>query len=256
MVSAVIAALLAGAGVAAQRPDVVVSAAASLTDVLQQLARDYEAGGGDRVVLNLAASNTLARQVAAGARVDLLISADEARMDSVRAHLVPGTQVALLSNQLAVAVPDDRPARFASIRELAGPSFRRIAVGDPAAVPAGVYARAYLARAGLWAELEPRLLPSSSVRLALAAVENGAADAAIVYRTDIAAASRARVAFIVPAADGPVIVYPAAIVRGGRNPEGAARLLAFLRSEAAMRVFDRAGFRRVPGNQASGQRVR
>jgi molybdate transport system substrate-binding protein len=64
------------------------------------------------------------------------------------------------------------------------------------------------------------------------------------------------VAFVVPEADGPRIVYPAAIVRGGRNPEGAARLLAFLRSEAAMRVFDRAGFRRVPGDPASGQRVR
>jgi molybdate transport system substrate-binding protein len=244
MVSAVIAALLAGAGagVAAQRPEVVVSAAASLTDVLQQLAPVYEAGAGDRVVLNLAASNTLARPVAAGARVDLFISADEARMESVRGHLVPGTQVALLSNQLAVAVPDDRPVELTSIRELAGPSFRRIAVGDPAAVPAGVYAKAYLTRAGLWAQLAPRLLPSSSVRLALAAVENGAADAAIVYRTDIAAAARAVEAFVVPASEGPRIVYAAARVRDGDAPEAAARFLAFLQGAEAAAVFTAAGF--------------
>ncbi len=222
-----------------------MSAAASLTDTLQPLARAFEESGGDRVVLNLAASNTLARQVAAGARVDLFISADEAQLEAVRAHLVAGSRVDLLSNQLAVAVPDDRPARLASIRDLTRPAYRRIAIGDPAGVPAGVYARAYLTQAGLWAELLPRLVPSSSVRLALAAVENGAADAAIVYRTDIATARRARTALIVPAADGPRIVYPAAIVRDGRNPDGAARLLAFLRSEPALRVFERAGFQRV-----------
>jgi len=235
-------------GVGAQAPaaatsrEVVVSAAVSLSEALQQLAQTYQARTGERVVLNLGPSNTLARQVAAGARVDLFISADEAQMDVAASDLVPGTRVNLLSNQLAIAVPDDRQRRFASARDLTNPTITRIAIGDPAAVPAGVYARQYLQKIGIWPAVEKKLVPSGSVRLALAAVENGAADAAIVYRTDIASASHAREAFLVPAAEGPRIVYPAAVVRTGRNQAGARRLLAFLQGPDAMAVFTRAGF--------------
>jgi len=227
---------------AAASREVVVSAAVSLSDVLQQLAHTYQARTGERVVLNLGPSNTLARQVAAGARVDLFISADEAQMDVAASDLVPGTRVNLLSNQLAIAVPDDRPRRLASPRDLADPAFARIAIGDPAAVPAGVYAKQYLQMIGIWPAVEKKLIPAGSVRLALAAVENGAADAAIVYHTDVATASHAREAFVVPVASGPPIAYPAAVVRTGANPEGAKRLLAFLQGRDAMAVFTRAGF--------------
>ena len=222
--------------------EVVVSAAVSLSDVLQQLAHTYQTRTGERVVLNFGSSNTLARQLAAGARVDLFISADEAQMAVAAPDLVPGTRVNLLSNQLAIAVPDDRPRRFASARDLADPMIARIAIGDPAAVPAGVYAKQYLQKIGIWPAVEKKLIPAGSVRLALAAVENGAVDAAIVYRTDVATASHAREAFLVPAAEGPRIIYPAAVVRTGRNQDGARRLLAFLQRPDAMAVFTRAGF--------------
>ena len=164
-----ICALLTAATVAvpagAQGQEVLVSAAASLTDVLQQVAKAYEARSGDRLVLNVGASNTLARQIAAGARVDVFISADEAQMDAVAAEIVPRTRVDLLSNQLAIAVPDDRPRTFRSARDLADPSIRRIALGDPAAVPAGVYARTYLQQIGVWAAIESKVVPS--VRMSL-----------------------------------------------------------------------------------------
>jgi molybdate transport system substrate-binding protein len=240
--------LLAGVGcmVAAAFPaargEVTVSAAASLTDVLQQIAKLYEWRTGERLVLNFAASNTLARQINAGARIDVFISADVAQMDAVASRIVAGSRKDLLSNQLAIAVPDDRPRSFASVRDLLDPGIRRIAVGDPAAVPAGVYAKAYLERLGIWADLASRIVPTGSVRLALAAVENGAADAAIVYRTDIAAAGRAREALVIPLEEGPPIRYPAAAIRGGANPEGAQRLLAFFDSPEAVALFKRAGF--------------
>jgi molybdate transport system substrate-binding protein len=240
-----LAALLLVPGAAGgQRPAVTVSAAASLTDVLQQLAAAYEQRTGERVILNFGASNTLARQIAAGARVDVFVSADETQMDAVAAHIDPSTRVALVSNQLAIAVPDDRPRRFSSAGELADPSIRRIAVGDPAAVPAGVYAKAYLEKLGVWAAIAPKVVPSGSVRLALAAVEHGAADAAIVYKTDIATARRAREAFVVPAGEGPRIVYPGALVRGGHNADGGRRFLQFLASREAAAIFERAGFLR------------
>jgi molybdate transport system substrate-binding protein len=233
---------LAGAPAA----EVVVSAASSLTNVLQEVASRYQGRTGVHAVLNFGPSNTLARQIAAGAHVDLFISADEAQMDAVAADIVSGTRVDLLGNQLAVAVPEDRVRPLATVRDLLDPRFRRIAIGDPAAVPAGVYARQYLVGAGIWAALQPRIVPTGSVRLALAAVESGAADAAIVYRTDVGTARRARTALVVPPADGPRIAYPAAVLRTGAQPEQGRRFLAFLRSAEAARIFTAAGFIPLP----------
>lgn len=237
--------MAAGGSVSAQRGEVLVSAAASLTEVMEKVARAYEARTGVRVAINAGASNTLARQIAAGAAVDLFISADESQMDAVRSEIVPRTRVDLLSNQLAIAVPADRPRRLRSARDLVQPDFRRIAIGDPAAVPAGVYAKSYLQQIGIWEALSARTVPSPSVRAALAAVENGAADAAIVYRTDLAATSRASLALAIPRSDGPRIVYPAAIIRSGRSHDAARRLLAWLQEQEAVRIFEAAGFTRA-----------
>ena len=242
MLAAGVLAVAFHAGAQGTNGQVVVSAAVSLTEVLQQLAPVYQMRTGERVVLNLGASNTLARQISFGAGADVFISADEAQMNAAAAYIDAASRVDLLSNQLAIAVPDDRPRTMTSARELLDPTIRRIAIGDPAAVPAGVYARQYLQMLGIWPDLAMKIVPSGSVRLALAAVESGAADAAVVYRTDIASSTHAKAALIIPPADGPRIVYPAALVRAGRNPAGGRRLLAFLRSPEATAVFTRAGF--------------
>ena len=139
-------------------------------------------------------------------------------------------------------MPADRPRSVRSARDLADPAFKRIALGDPAAVPAGVYARQYLVRAGVWPLIEPKVIPAGSVRLALAAVENGAADAAIVYRTDVAAARGARLAFVVPADAAPRIVYPAAVIRSAPHAAAAAQFMTFLRGREAAEIFRSAGF--------------
>ena len=237
--------LAAAASAPAQRQEVLVSAAASLANVMQQLSLAYEKRTGIRVVVNTGASNTLARQITAGAAVDLFISADEAQMDVVRGEVVADTRVDLLSNQLAIAVPADRPRTLQSAREQTDPAFRRIAVGDPSAVPAGAYAKAYLERLGIWRVVSAKAVPSASVRIALAAVENGAADAAIVYRTDILTARGAVLALAIPAADGPRINYPAALIRSGRNREAASRFLAWLQQGEAVKIFEAAGFARA-----------
>jgi molybdate transport system substrate-binding protein len=222
---------------------VLVSAASSLAGVLEDVGRRYEARHGERVALNVGASNTLARQILAGAKVDLFISADDAQMDKVATLIVPGTRARLLSNQLAIVAPTDRPQPIGSAHDLTAQGVRRVAIGDPDAVPVGVYARTYLRRLGLWTAIEPKTVPLGSARLALSAVEHGAADAAIVYRTDLAGARGVRMVYLVPPTEGPVIVYPAAVVRGGPNPAGAERFLRFLLQDAeAAGVFARAGF--------------
>jgi molybdate transport system substrate-binding protein len=235
-------AIAAGSVASAQRQQILVSAAASLADVMGRVAAAYERQTGTRVTVNAGASNTLARQIRSGAAVDLFISADEAQMEGVRSDIVTGTRVELLSNQLVIAVPTGRKGRLSSARDLAGPAFRRVALGDPAAVPAGVYAKAYLESLGVWSAIAAKVVPAATVRLALAAVENGAADAAIVYRTDLATARRARLALAVPPGEGPRIVYPAAVIRTGRNHDAAVRFLTWLQDEEASEIFKTAGF--------------
>jgi molybdate transport system substrate-binding protein len=251
LLAVVVAAFASGQGVPPAR-SITVSAAVSLTDVMTAVANAYANTGRGSVRFNFGASNVLARQIVMGAPVDLFLSADEAQMDIVAREglLQEGSRVDLLGNQLAVVVPSDRPRTFSSIAEITAPAFKRIAIGDPAAVPAGVYAKQYLEKEGLWASVRPRVVPTASVRAALAAVESGAADAAIVYRTDARVALRATVAWVVSASHGPRIVYPAAVIRGSAQSAEAARFLDFLRGAEAARLFVRYGFTAIPSASA------
>jgi molybdate transport system substrate-binding protein len=228
---------------------ITVSAAVSLTDALTAVAEAYARTGGT-VRFNFGASNVLARQIVSGAPVDLFISADEAQMDLVGGAglLKAGSRVDVLRNLLAVAVPSDRPRTFKLIGEIADPAFKRIAVGDPAAVPVGVYAKQYLQKEHLWDAVQSRIVPTISTRAALAAVESGAADAAIVYRTDVRVAARATVAWVVPAERGPRIVYPAGIVRTTTVADESKRFLDFLLGDPAARIFERFGFAMAPAS--------
>src|SRR4051812_3091984 len=243
VLAVLLAALAAAQGLPAPAP-ITVSAAVSLTDALTAIGEQYGREGHGGIRFNFAASNVLARQIVAGAPADLFVSADEAQMDVVAAAqmLADGTRVNLLRNQLAIVVPSDRPRTMTGPQALTNAAFRRIAIGDPEAVPAGVYAKAWLEKEGLWQTLASRMVPGGSVRAALAAVEAGAADAAIVYRTDARIALKATVVYVVPVDRGPRIVYPAAIVRGAAAPSEAKRFLDYLRGAEAARTFERFGF--------------
>jgi molybdate transport system substrate-binding protein len=167
-------------------------------------------------------------------------------MDEVeRAGLVQaGERVDLLSNRLVVVVPVPVATVLATADDLLG--VRRLALGDPEAVPAGIYARLWLEKRGLWERLGGRVVPTLDVRAALAAVESGNADAGIVYRTDAAISKRVRVALEVPAEEAPRIVYPVALLTTSRGPAARA-FFEHLRSPEARAVFDRLGFEFLPG---------
>jgi molybdate transport system substrate-binding protein len=223
--------------------EVLLSAAASLNDALTEIARGYEAASGVHVALNFGSSSGLARQIVNGAPVDLFLSADEAQMDAVAkaGALDPATRVDLLANQLVIIMPAGA-AHIDSPRALTTSTIRRIALANPDAVPAGVYAKRYLTSLGLWDVVAPKVVPTLDVRAALAAVDAGNADAAFVYRTDAAIARGAVTVFSVPLADGPRIVYPAAQMRAAPHPAAARALLTYLRGPAARAVFERYGF--------------
>lgn len=231
---------------APERPaPVLVSAAISLSDALQEVARAYEASGGDPVRFNFAGSNVLARQIANGAPADLFISADLVQMHHVeRAGAIrPGAFSYLLSNQLVVIVPQGRSLARGDARALLAPAVRRIAVGDPAAVPAGFYARKFLQHEGVWEVLQPKLVPLANVRAALLAVESGGADAGIVYESDTVPSRNVSVAFSVPAQMTGPIIYPAAVIERSKNTAAAQRFLEFLYGAQAREIFTRFKFR-------------
>jgi molybdate transport system substrate-binding protein len=233
--------LLAASPVSEEAGTVRIFAAASLADSLGEILELFRASHGSvHVVPQFGASSDLARQILAGAPADVFVSADERQMDRVEARgfVEEGSRRDLLSNQLVIV-----EARAAPVA-VRGPSdlerAERIALADPEAVPAGVYARQYLEKLGLWDRLRARVVPTLDVRAALAAVGSGNVDAGIVYRTDASLDRRVRAAFEVPRDEGPEILYPLALMRGAGA--GARALHSFLVSREARAVFERHGF--------------
>ena len=238
-----LAVLMIALGPLQDRP-ITVSAAISLSGALEEVAAAYTVAGGGEVRFNFAASNVLARQIVNGAPADVFISADEAQMDYAQTEgaIDVASRVRLLGNRLAVVVPSGSGVTWSDAKPLAGHDVKRVAIGDPAAVPAGVYAKQYLQRIGLWEPLQAKLLPLSNVRAALAAVESGGADAGLVYESDARSTSRVRIVFVVEGPDAPRVVYPAAITARSRDRARAARFLDYLKSPAAHAIFARHGF--------------
>jgi molybdate transport system substrate-binding protein len=186
----------------------------------------------------------LARQIEQGAPADLFLSADEAQMDNVaKAGLIdPATRLDLLLNTLVIIAPADSPLQSFIPPDLAKATIERIALADPKAVPAGVYAKAYLTKLNLWSKVESKVVPTQNVRAALAAVASGNAEVGIVYQTDAAISKKVKVIYAVPLSDGPRITYPVAMVKASANATAAKKFLAYLESPEAIAVFKKYGF--------------
>ena len=221
-----------------------VYAAASLTDALKEIAPAFEKASGDKLIFNLGASSLLARQIEEGAPADVFFSADEARMNALenKGLILKGTRRSLVSNSLVVVVAVDGGPIVTSIQDLAGPKIKRLALAETKTVPAGIYARQYLEKQKLWTVIERKVVPTENVRGALAAVESGNVDAGIVYKTDAAISKRVKVALEVPAADGPKISYPVAVLKESKQIDAARRFLKHLESEDATKIFRKHGF--------------
>ena len=238
-----IATLLLLAACPLHAAEITVFAAASLTDSLREIATAYKQVSTDTVRFNFASSNTLAQQIQAGAPADIFFSADEAKMDALTAAglIASDTRKALLGNSLVIITALDGPS-ISQAQDLAGPAIRHLSLGDPRAVPAGVYAKAYLEKAGLLAALQAKIVPAESVRTALAVVEAGNAEAGIVYKTDAAISKKVKVALEIPAADTPPIIYPAAVVKDSRHAAAARKFLGYLAEKTATECFRKFGF--------------
>ncbi len=245
---AILMILLAVPAMPAER--LTVFAAASLSDVMTRIGTAHTRDHGTELRFSFAASSTLARQVEAGAPADIIISANADWMHYllVRSAIEPDSQMVLARNTLALVGHRDRfpaPLPLAlAIEDLA--AGERIAIGDPAHVPAGIYARQALTTLGSWDRLAPRLVHAPGVRAALALTARGGAALAMTYLTDAAiAADDVILMDVLPPELHDPITYPAAII-AGRDSAVARGFMRFLQGEQVSAILRDAGFRLVP----------
>ena len=247
---AALALVPAGRGHAAE--PVVVFAAASLKNALDDATANWTKETGKAVRISYAGSNALAKQIEAGAPADLFISADQAWMDYAEkaGTVTPGSRIDLLRNALVLIAPGPKivgsdpqvalaPDLGATLNRMLGGG--KLAMATIDAVPAGKYGKAALEKLGAWDSVKGQVAQAENVRAALLLVARGEAPLGIVYATDAAAEPNVHVVATFPSDSHPPIIYPAALIKESRNPD-AATLLTYLRSPAARGAFERQGF--------------
>ncbi len=241
----VAAALAAGCGSGSGDDELLVFAATSLTDAMAEVTAAYEADTGGRVAVSYGPSQALAQQIASGAPADVFISAGVQPMVFLveRGHVADGAGVGLLTNSVVLVISPEMP-QPASVEELVGDGYGRIALADPEVAPAGRYAKTAMQTLGVWDALLPKFVFARDVRSAVAYVQSGNADAAFVYQTDARIAPELTALDIVPADAYPRIVYPAAVITDADNElnKQAAAFVEYLRSDVAIEIFRKSGF--------------
>ena len=250
---------------AATEPDagLNVYAAASLTDVIAEIAANFERKYATPVSLNLASSNALAQQIVHAPRADVYISANEAWMDFVedRGYLVPGTRIVPARNALVLIRNNQGRAQVSDIRDLPEADFEYLVLGNPEGVPAGVYARQWLESVPLadgrsvWEAVKDRVSPAPDVRAAIAQVKGTQGTVGIVYATDYRA-FQGEVTLLLEAGpeagspargSPPPITFHAALINRTREAAVGQAFLSYLMSAQAQAVFARHGFRPAGG---------
>jgi molybdate transport system substrate-binding protein len=230
----------------AAREPLIVFAAASLTDTLQQIGPLYTAQSKVPVKFSFAASSALAKQIEGGIPADLFISADVPWVDYVaeRKLIKPASRFDFLGNEIVLIAAKDSKIdlkidKSFALRAALGDG--RLAMANVDAVPAGKYGKAALEALGVWASVADRVAQAENVRMAMTFVSRGEAPLGIVYRTDAAADPNVKIIGAFPADSHPPIIYPVALLASSSNSDAAA-FVAFLRSPAARPFFEKQGF--------------
>ena len=224
---------------------ITVAAAISLKDAFLSMAQLYRERTGDSVNFSFGASGELMRQIEAGAPVDVFASAGQREMDDLvsKALVEPGTRADFARNSLVVVAPARSTLTLNAVGDLAGPAVKRISIGNPKTVPAGMYAQQMLAHARLWQKLQPRLIFAENVRQVLDYVERGEVSAGIVYSTDVGIAhGSVRVAAHAPDGSYGPILYPIAAIKGSPHQGAARDFVRFVLAADGQRALKKFGF--------------
>ena len=242
----------AGSPLPQSHVDLTVSAAISLKDALDEVKQLYMAANPNvSIATNYGGSGTLQLQIEQGAPVDLFLSAAPKQMDALETKglLLEGTRQDLLKNEIVLIVPKDSSAGISSFQDLARPSVKQVALGEPATVPAGQYAKEVLTFLGIYDAVNSKAVLGKDVRQVLTYVETGNVDAGIVYATDALTSSKVKVIAHAPANSHSPVTYPIAVIKASKNPAAARALEDFLSDAKASAVFQKYGFTLATGSR-------
>ena len=232
--------LLGGCSGGGDRRELLVFAATSLTDAIDEAAEQYERENEVDVRISYAASQALAQQIASGAPASVFVSAGAPPVEFLRERGFVAAEVDLLTNKLVVVT--NRTLEELSPNALTSPTVERITIAAPDIAPAGAYGREALKSAGLWESLQPKIVTAPDVRAAMAFVEAGNASVGIVYATDAVISKGLDTMDIFPHDSYGPIVYPVVTVASDERNEVAADFVQFLLSPAAGEIFRAHGF--------------
>ncbi|MEX0269770.1 molybdate ABC transporter substrate-binding protein [Leptolyngbyaceae cyanobacterium UHCC 1019] len=222
----------------------VVSAAASLTDALQEISLLYNQTQPNVTLrYNFASSGALQQQIENGAPADIFIAAAEKQMDALQQKnlIETGSSRNLLTNRLVLVVPKTSTG-VTNLQSLKDTRVKRIAIGNPRSVPAGQYSEEALKKQGLWNSLQPKFVLANTVRQVLQFIESGNVQAGLVYATDAKTSNKVKVVQVIPANLHTPIVYPIAVVKRSKNQTAARAFIQFLSSSKAKKIFQKYGF--------------
>jgi molybdate transport system substrate-binding protein len=231
-------------GVALAEEELIVSAAASLTNAFGEIGKKFEtANPGVKVVFNFAASGPLLQQIDKGAPVDVFASADQKTMNQAAEKnlIVPETRNNFVSNELVLIIPKDAKVPLKSLQDLASKDVSKVALGNPETVPAGRYAKEALANENLWETLAPKFILGDSVRQVLDYVSRGEVDAGFVFSSDTVVA-KDKVQVVAKAEKHQPILYPIAVVAAAQKKDLAGRFIAFVLADEGRKVLTEYGF--------------
>ncbi|MDY0165602.1 MAG: molybdate ABC transporter substrate-binding protein [Thermoguttaceae bacterium] len=231
-----------------------VFAAASTTNAMDDIVDAFEAANSVQVKTNYAGSSMLAQQIAHGAEAGVYLSANETWADFLEEKGLVATRVDLLANSIVVVVPRGSSLELHRPEDLVSEEIEHLAMGDPAHVPAGMYAKEALENLGLWKQLEKKVLAGANVRQALTYVERGEVAAGIVYATDAAITDQVRVALAIDPSMTRPIRYPLVLTPVGADNAVAQSFFEFIQGPEAAAIWKRYGFT-VLGS-SNGQKAR
>jgi molybdate transport system substrate-binding protein len=230
--------------VAQSNTSLLISAAASLKDILEEIKPLYQQNKPNvKISYNFGSSGALQQQIEQGAPADIFISAAKKQVDALeqKGLLVAGTRNIIAKNRLVLVVPNNFVG-VTSFYNLQDAKVKKIAIGEPRSVPAGQYAQQVLEKLKIWNQVKPKLVFANNVRQVLASVETGNAEAGLVYVTDAKISNKVKIVVAADEKYHSAIIYPLAVVKRSKNLAAAKEFSQFLSSEQAKTVFKKYGF--------------
>ena len=231
-------------GISAQTPEINVSAAASLTQALEEIGAAYSKEKDVTIHFNFGGSGALQKQIEEGAPCDVFFSASKANMDALETAglLAEGSRKDLLGNRLVLIAAAEKKAVVSGYESLADSAVESVAIGTPETVPAGMYARQALQNLNIWDQIRDKIIYAKDVRQVLEYVDTGNSDCGLVYKTDSLVMKTGIVVMEIPENSHDPIVYPVALMRDSVQKEEVAEFYEYLQSDDSKTVFEKYGF--------------